>query len=96
MGSLIFCHDEQKLDISPAVHNVKFGEESAIVSAKRNPKKEKKRQPIAFLFSATHGHLGCHNSNCPICVRKMGNKVKLQNMPSCSTKERKGGFRWGL
>ena len=92
---LIFCHDEQKLDISPTVYNIKFGEESAIVSAKRNLKKEKKRQPIA-LFSATHGHLGCQNSNCPICVRKMGNKVKLQNTPNCSMKERKRGFRWRL
>ena len=92
---LIFCHDEQKLDISPTVYNIKFGEESAIVSAKRNLKKEKKRQPIA-LFSATHGHLGCQNSNCPMCVRKMGNKVKLQNTPNCSMKERKRGFRWRL
>ena len=92
---LIFCHDEQKLDIYPTVYNIKFGEESAIVSAKRNLKKEKKRQPIA-LFSATHGHLGCQNSNCPICVRKMGNKVKLQNTPNCSMKERKRGFRWRL
>jgi hypothetical protein len=92
---LIFCHDEQKLDISPNVYNVIFGEESAIVSAKRNLKKEKKRQPIA-LFSATHGHLGCQNSNCPIYVRKMGNKVKLQTIPNCSMKERKRGFRWRL
>jgi hypothetical protein len=89
------CHDEQKLDISPAVYNIKFGEESAIVSAKINLKKEKRRQPIA-LFSATHGHLVCQNSNCPMCVRKMGNKVKLQTMPNCSMKERKRGFRWRL
>jgi hypothetical protein len=85
---LIFCHDEQKLDVSPAVHNFKFGEESAIVSTKRNLEKEKKRQPVA-LFSATHGHLGCQNSNCPACARKMGNEVKLQNPPNCSMKERK-------
>jgi hypothetical protein len=92
---LILCHDEQKLDISPAVYNIKFGEESAIVGAKRKLKKEKRRQPIA-LFSATHGHLDCQNSNCPICVRKMGNKVKLQPIPNCSMKERKRGFRWRL
>jgi hypothetical protein len=41
---LIFCYDEQKLDVPPAVYNVKFGEESTIVSAKRNLKKEKKKE----------------------------------------------------
>jgi hypothetical protein len=31
-----------------------------------------------------------------MCVRKTGNKVKPQNTPNCSMKERKRGFRWRL
>jgi hypothetical protein len=41
------------LDISPAVHDIKFGEESAILSEKINLNKEKNMQPLAF-FLAPH------------------------------------------
>ena len=90
---LLFCHEGRRLEMSPAILNVQG--ESVIVSAKRNLGKEKKRQPIA-LFSATHGHLGCQSHNCTICVRKMGNRVKLQTVPNCVLKEKKRGFRWRL
>jgi hypothetical protein len=90
---LILCHDGHKLDITPVVNNLQG--ESVIVSAKRNMSSDKKRQPIAE-FSATHGHLGCQNRNCKICVRKMGNKIKLHNTPHCVLKERRRGFRWRL